>query len=53
MFGDATGTYELSAVGGVRYQDGNGRTRETAFFRTNNGGEGFVPSKNREDEYED
>jgi len=53
LFGDATGTYELCAVGGVRYQDGNGRTRETAFFRTNNGGEGFAPSKNREDEYED
>jgi hypothetical protein len=53
LFGDATGTYELCAVGGVRYQDGNGRTRETAFFRTNNGGEGFTASANKEDEYED
>jgi hypothetical protein len=53
IFGDATGTYELCAVGGVRYQDGNGRTRETAFFRTSNGGEGFTASKNKEDEYED
>jgi hypothetical protein len=49
LFGDATGTYELCAVGSVRYQDGNGRTRETAFFRTNNGGEGFTASKNQED----
>ena len=53
MFGDATGTYELCAVGRVRYQDGNGRTRETAFFRTNNGGEGFTASENKEDEYKD
>jgi hypothetical protein len=53
IFGDATGTYELCAVGCVRYQDGNGRTRETAFFRTNNGGEGFTSSTNKEDEYED
>jgi hypothetical protein len=53
LFGDATGTYELCAVGSVRYQDGNGRTRETAFFRTNNGGEGFTASKTTEDEYED
>jgi hypothetical protein len=53
MFGDATGTYQLCAVGGVRYQDGNSRTRETALFRTNNGGEGFTASENKEDEYED
>jgi hypothetical protein len=50
---DATGTYELCAVGCVRYEDGNGRTRETAFFRTNRGGEGFEASKNKEEEYED
>jgi hypothetical protein len=31
--GDTIGTFELCAVGCVRYRDGNGRTRETAFFR--------------------
>jgi hypothetical protein len=53
LFGDATGTFELCAVGCVRYEDGNGRTRETAFFRTNRGGDGFDASKNKEEEYED
>jgi hypothetical protein len=53
LFADATEKYELCAARGVRYQDGNRRTRETAFFRTNNGGEGFTASKNREEEYED
>jgi hypothetical protein len=53
LFGDATGTFELCAVGCVRYQDSNGRTRETAFFRTNRSGEGFEASKNKEEEYED
>jgi hypothetical protein len=53
LLGDATGTFELCAVGCVRYEDGNRRTRETAFFRTNRGGEGFEASKNKEEEYED
>lgn len=53
IFGDATGTFELCAVGRVRYEDSNGRTRETAFFRTNRGGEGFEASQNKEEEYED
>jgi hypothetical protein len=53
MFGDATGTFELCAVGLVRYEDRNGRRRETAFFRTNRGGEGFEASTNKEEEYED
>jgi hypothetical protein len=54
IFGDVTETYELCAVGRVRYQDGNGRIRETAFLRINRDGkEGFKPTSNKEDEYED
>jgi hypothetical protein len=53
LFADAVGSHERVAAGRVRYKDGNGRMRETAYFRTNRGGDGFHASSNREEEYED
>jgi hypothetical protein len=53
LFGDITDTFELCAVGAVRYRDGNGITRETAFFRIWHEGEGFKVSKNDQGEYQD
>jgi hypothetical protein len=53
LFGDAEGAFELCAVGCVRYVDGNRRTRETAFFRSSQDDARFVPSENKEEEYED
>lgn len=53
IFQEATQEVELCAVGVVKYRDGNGRLLETAFLRVDRGPDGFIPSKNREDEYQD
>jgi len=53
IFQEATQNVELCAVGVIQYRDGNGRLLETAFLRIDSGPEGFVPSKNPEDEYQD
>jgi hypothetical protein len=45
--------YELCVVGCIRYKDDNGRRLETGFLRINSGPEGFLPSKNPEDDYQD
>jgi hypothetical protein len=53
IFAAAMEESELCAVGCIQYRDGNGRLLETAFLRVESGANGFVPSKNAEDEYQD
>jgi hypothetical protein len=54
IFQDITEAYELCAVGAVRYQDRDGLTRETAFFRVSKDEDaGFEASGNSAEEYQD
>jgi hypothetical protein len=54
LFDDINATNDLCAVGGIRYEDGNGVVRETAFFRVfSETAKRFVPSDSDEDEYQD
>jgi hypothetical protein len=53
IFADAQDAHELCAVGAIRYSDDNGAVRETGFYRTFKERQGFVPSQNIEDEYQD
>ena len=53
LFEDVQETHLLCAVGGVRYADSQGLVRETGFHRVFKERDGFVPSKNAEDEYQD
>lgn len=51
---DAFEDTELCAVGGIKYRDGNGVLRETAFFRVHAGADSFVISpKDVEMNYQD
>lgn len=53
IFGDAMDTYELCALGAVRYRDRNNLTRETAFFRISGDRKSFKMSGDQVDEYQD
>ena len=55
MFADAVGDHQLCAVGAIRYRDGNGRQRETAFFRIyDEESDSFTtPAKDADNDYQD